>query len=338
MKRTTPTTKSTNARKAKTATTPPDATGAKPDALQGSPMIERKLKIHSGGKIHRFDICGINETELQNAREHDWKLVKDQEQKNRNYMEGNVKKFGTACPSRHTCIFPPFPLVYEGPNEPKRTAWIVKAQADMKDWFDSPSPSRIISFVAVLGRAEAIKINLFLHDENLTRETIHLSPMDIKEITYKRWEGITFKTGFQLDLIYCKSERLSMQEIKDDTFIQQAIEEHFSNTPKQEPKAPDELSAWARSQGVSEYVHGDHVTWGGEVWRFTSPKQWELVRLALTSESKEGGFEEPKAKDIEHTFGGEYRNKNNSPQYAFLKHIHKTRRGGKVYQFRKESK
>lgn len=98
------------------------------------------------------------------------------------------------------------------------------------------------------------------------------------------------------------------------------------------------LSEWARSQGVSEYVHGDHVTWGGDVWRFTSENQWRLVQLALTSKAQDGSFEEPKAKAIEHAFGGEYRYRSDSPQLAFFKHLHKVKRGEAKFHFKRESK
>jgi hypothetical protein len=232
MKRTTPTAKQTTG-KTKSKATTTDATGAKLDAVEGSPMIEKEIKIYTGNnKVQRFTISGHNEEELEKAREELQKLREDEKQRNRSYMEANVKKFGTACPSPGQYPFPPFPFDYEGPNEPKRTAWIVKAQSDMIDWFDSPAPSRIISFIAVLGRAEAYKIHLHINEEFLTKETIHLSPRDVVEITYKRRLGITFKTGFKLHLKYCIREKISMAEIQNDADIQQVIEEHFSEQPK----------------------------------------------------------------------------------------------------------
>lgn len=94
------------------------------------------------------------------------------------------------------------------------------------------------------------------------------------------------------------------------------------------------VSAWARRQGVSEYVHGDHVTWGGEVWKLSTFRQWELAKLALCNDDKEGKFTASAENEIEHIFGG--RTNRDSAKFKFGRHIHKVK--GKVFQFMREAR
>jgi hypothetical protein len=211
-------------------------------------------------------------------------------------------------------------------------AWIVRAQADMKDWFDTPSPSRVLSFIAVLGRAEAIKIHLYLHDENLTKETITLSPRDVTEITYTRKHCVTFKTGFKLDLVFCKSERVSMQEINDDTFIQQAIEEHFNNTTEQN-KASD-IGKYAKRLGIS-YSPRKAITIGKDVFELNSERQWKVAELLLNSDDPEGWVTLPNGSKDTGLFTGRNESLQNDV-YKFYLHI-KNKRALNKYRLELEA-
>lgn len=129
---------------------------------------------------------------------------------------------------------------------------------------------------------------------------------------------------------YCKPlTRLSMSEIQEDPFIQEAIDQIANGGLK-----IGELSSWARSQGVSEYVHEDHITWGDEIWKLTTPRQWELAKLAICNNDKEGKFTASAGNEIEHIFGG-LTNRDKS-QFKFGRHIHRIK--GCDFHFMREAR
>lgn len=136
------------------------------------------------------------------------------------------------------------------------------------------------------------------------------------------------------------AERNAMQE-------QQLVEE--TKRKGQQVKAQDirnaqryTISAWARSQGIIEYVHGDHITFRGEkveTWKLTTPKQWDVARLAICDCDDEGHFTVANKNTVEHAIGGNWKYNQESAQYKLERRIYYIKgTEGLVYQFMYEAK